>query len=252
MQTIYLVMFAVAVVIAVAINGALIAAIVRFRARRGEEPARRTAGRGVVGRVAVGLGALSLVVFIVGIVFTESIRDAEPSGPNGIEVASSRTAQVNISPPPADTDPLRINAIGQQWLWRYEYPQKESDDQTFQPIFSYEKLVVPVDTTVILNVTSTDVVHRWSVPSLAGKVDAVPGQVATTWFKAEEPGIYEGQSFQYSGPGYSTMRTEVEAVPVTEYAAFVADQREAISAAQQAVTDQDEADAATEEEVATQ
>ena len=80
MQTIYLVMLVVAVVIVVAINGALIAAVVRFRARRGEEPTRRVAGRRVIPRIAAGFGALALVVFIVGIVFTESIRDAERLG----------------------------------------------------------------------------------------------------------------------------------------------------------------------------
>ena len=250
MQTIYLVMLVVAVAIAVVINGALIAAVIRFRARRGEEPVRRAAGRRVMPRVATGFGALALVVFIVGIAFAESIRDAEPSGPEGLAQASARTAQVNISPPPADTDPLRINVIGQQWLWRYEYPVKESDDQSFHPVFSYEKLVVPVDTTVLLNVTSTDVVHRWSVPSLAGKVDAVPGQVNTSWFKADEEGTYDGRSFQYSGPGYSTMRTQVEVVSATEYEQYVSDLQEAISASQQAVTDANEAGAAAEEKIA--
>ena len=54
------------------------------------------------------------------------------------------------------TAPLQIQASGQQWLWRYEYPDGET--------FSYYELVVPVDTAVIVNLASTDVVHRWFVP----------------------------------------------------------------------------------------
>jgi len=243
MQTIYIVMMIVAALIVIAINVALVAAIVRFRARRGDAPARRTAARGVVPKVAGAFGALALVIFIVGIAFTESIREPEASGPDGLQAAATRTAQVNVAPPPTsdDAQTLTINVIGQQWLWRYEYPVKESDDQTFQPVFSYEKLVVPEDTTVILRVTSTDVVHRWSVPSLTGKVDAVPGQYATTWFKADTAGeTHDGRSYQYSGPGYATMRTQVEVVTADEYEAWIEEQERLISEGQQAVQDETE------------
>jgi heme/copper-type cytochrome/quinol oxidase subunit 2 len=242
MQTIYIVMLIVAVLIGLAINAALIAAIVRFRARRGETPARTTAARGVVVRVARVMTGLALAIFVLGIIFTESIREPEASGPEGLQAAATRTAQVNVAPPPSsDSETLTINAIGQQWLWRYEYPVKESEDQAFQPVFSYEKLVVPVDTTVILNVTSTDVIHRWSVPALAGKVDAVPGQVATTWFKADEVGeTYDGRSYQYSGPGYATMRTQVEVRSAEDYEAWVSEQQRLIKDAQDAVRDETE------------
>jgi len=241
MQTIYVVMLIVAALLVIAINVALIAAVARFRARRDATPARRTAARGIVPRVAGGFGLLALVLFVVGIVFAESVRDADPSGPDGLQAAATRTARGNVVPPPPsdDAETLTINAIGQQWLWRYEYPVKESDDQSFQPVFSYEKLIVPEDTTVVLNVTSTDVVHRWGVPALAGKVDAVPGQVATTWFKADEAGeSFDGHSYQYSGPGYATMRTEVEVVTAEEYETWVEEQQRLISEGQQAVQDE--------------
>ena len=243
MQTIYVVMLVVSVAVGLAINAALIAAVLRFRSRRGAEPARTTAARGLIPRVAGAIGALALVLFVLGIVFTESIRTPDASGPDGLQAAANRTAQVNVAPPPSsDSETLTINVIGQQWLWRYEYPVRESDDQTFQPVFSYEELVVPEDTTVILNVTSTDVVHRWSVPSLTGKVDAVPGQVATTWFKADEAGeVHEGRSYQYSGPGYPTMRTRVEVVSATDYEAWVDEQQQLISEGQQAVEEDTEA-----------
>jgi cytochrome c oxidase subunit 2 len=95
---------------------------------------------------------------------------------------------------------------------------------------------------VILRVTSTDVVHRWSVPALAGKVDAIPGQVATTWFKADEAGeTHDGASYQYSGPGYATMRTQVEVLSAADYEAWVSEQQRLIGEAQKAVQDETEA-----------
>jgi cytochrome c oxidase subunit 2 len=237
MQAVYVVMLIVTVTIGVAINAALVVAAIRFRARRDRSPVRRTAGRRTIPRLTAGLGLLALAVFLLGLIYTESSRKADPSGPEGLQAASARLAQTSIQPPPATdgAETLSINAIGQQWLWRYEYPPKESDDQTFQPVFSYYELVVPVDTTVLLNVTSTDVLHRWSVPALGGKVDAVPGQVNTSWFKAEEEGTYEGSSSAFSGPAYPTMRTRVTVVSPEEYESYLDTQQREISDAQDVV-----------------
>jgi cytochrome c oxidase subunit II len=245
MQAAYVAMLVVAGVIAVAINAALVLAAIRFRARRGATPARRTAARRTLPRLSAGLGILALALFLLGVAYTETAREADPSGPEGLQAASARFAQTSIEPPPATDDgaTLSINAIGQQWLWRYEYPPKESEDQTFQPVFSYHELVVPVDTTVLLNVTSTDVLHRWSVPALGGKVDAVPGQTNTTWFKAEEEGSYDGASYAYSGPAYPTMRTRVTVVSPEEYESFVETQQQEISDAQDVVRQEVEASA---------
>ena len=92
----------------------------------------------------------------------------EASGPEGLQAASSILAQRRSAfPPLAIHGAAQIKACGQQWIWRYEYP-----DGTY----SYYELVVPVDTAVILNLCSTDVVHRWWVPGLSGKFDATPGE----------------------------------------------------------------------------
>lgn len=250
MQAIYIVMLIIAVAIGVAINAALVFAAIRFRARRGIPATRRTAARRTIPRLTAGLVALALVIFVLGVVYTESARKADPSGPEGLQAAAARTAQVSIEPPAA-TDgsaPLEVNAIGQQWIWRYEYPPKESAEQTFQPVFSYQELVVPVDTTVVVHVTSTDVLHRWSVPALTGKVDAVPGQVATTWFKAEEEGTYDGASYAFSGPSYPTMRTRVSVVSPEEYESWLETQQREIREAQTVI--QDEVGASAQESVA--
>ncbi len=224
--TTYWMTFVVGAVIIVAINGALIAAVVRFRARRGARPARTRAGRRVQPRAAAALGLLAAAVFVVGVVMTSKVRDVEPSGPDGLQAATERTAQLGVEPPEGDAKPLRILVSGQQWVWRYEYP-----DGTF----SYYEMVVPVDTTVLLTLDSTDVVHRWSIPALGGRFDADPGHQNQTWFKADEEGVYDGQASTFSGAGYATMRARVRVVSVPEYEAWLDQQATDIGAAQDAV-----------------
>jgi cytochrome c oxidase subunit II len=111
-------------------------------------------------------------------------------------------------------------------VWRFEYP-----DGTF----SFHDLVVPVDTTVVLQLDSTDVVHRWWIPELGGKFDAVPGRTNQTWFRADEEGTYDGQSAAFSGAGYATMRARVVVVSVPEYKAWLDRQSEDLQQAQEAV-----------------
>jgi cytochrome c oxidase subunit 2 len=176
------------------------------------------------------------------------VRSVEPSGPNGL--GSSPTTQVGVhglaalqtteseesasgSEPisgsePTETSPLEIDAIAQQWLWRFEYPGGRPGDRTF----AYGTLVVPVDTTVVLNITSTDVLHSWWIPALGGQVQATPGQVVQTWFKADEVGTYGGQSTVFSGTAYPAMRSWVKVVSVPEYQAYIKQLGDDLSAAQ--------------------
>lgn len=222
LNALYWVLLAVAVVLAVAINGALVALALRHRAARGREPRRlRSRGRAQA-LIAAGFGALALVLFVLGVVYTERASDVEPSGPDGLQASSLLTAQRDLSPP-SEGEPLTITASGQQWLWRYEYP-----DGTY----SYYELVVPVDTTVQVELDSTDVVHRWWVPGLGGKFDVVPDQGSRTWFKADAEGVYYGAAYQFSGASYAAMRTEVRVVSPTEYRAWLTQQAADIQAAQ--------------------
>jgi cytochrome c oxidase subunit II len=219
-------MLIVATMLAVAINAALIVAIVRFRAVRGRVPAQVRSGRRVQARVGTMLAAIALAVFVFGVIFTVKARDVAPSGPEGLEASSLRTAQLGAEPPAGAPQPLEILVSGQQWVWRYEYP-----DGTF----SYYEMVVPVDTTVLLHIDSTDVTHRWWIPALGGKFDAVPGHMNEAWFRADEEGIYEGQSAAFSGPSYPTMRARVRVVSVPDYQAWLDKQANAIQIAQEAV-----------------
>ncbi|MGH2950948.1 MAG: hypothetical protein ACRDKX_02755, partial [Solirubrobacterales bacterium] len=203
----------------------LLAAVARFRDRRGRRPARFAAGRGALRPVLAVLGALASAIFVFGVVVTENAREVEASGPDGLD--STQTAQVGVKGIAADPAPLEINAIAQQWLWRFEYPGGEPGRATF----SYGELVVPVDTAVVLSVDSTDVVHSWWVPALGGQVQAAPGAITRTWFKADEEGRYPGRSTIFSGSAYPVMRSWVRVVSAPEYEDYVrtleADLREA-------------------------
>jgi cytochrome c oxidase subunit II len=251
----YWVTIVIVVALIVAINAGLLAALIRFRERRGREPSRFVAGRGALRPILAALTVFALVVFVYGVIVTDDVRTIEESGPNGLE--SAQTAQVGIkgAPPasllegqesttgeepesdaePTETSPLEIDAIAQQWLWRFEYPGGRPGQRTF----SYGELVVPVDTTVILNVTSTDVLHSWWVPALGGQVQAAPGEVTQTGFKADEVGRYPGRSTIFSGSAYPTMRSWVRVVDVPEYLDHVEGLQEDLAAAQGVVAEEE-------------
>jgi cytochrome c oxidase subunit II len=94
-------------------------------------------------------------------------------------------------------------------------------------LFSYHTLVVPVDTTVVLEVTASDVIHSWWIPKLGGKADGVPGHINETWFKipANQAGTtFTGQCAELCGFNHADMRAAVKAVTPEEYEAW-ADQQ---------------------------
>jgi cytochrome c oxidase subunit II len=204
--------FVAATIVVAAVNGALIYAL--RRSGRGDAPAPaspRGERRGQL-RVGAALTAFAAVILVLSLLYTGQAREVPTTGPAGLAAAHSR--------------PLSIEATGQQWLWRYDYPNEA---------FSYYKLVVPVDTTVELDLLSTDVIHTWDVPELAAKRDAVPGKAGTVVFRADEEGVYRGQSATFSGQAYAAMRTEVEVVSPQEYEDFIARQKSDIQAAQDRV-----------------
>lgn len=206
--------FAAAAILMVAVTVALLYVVRRYRSERGAEPRQLLGGRGLQFRVAGALTAFAAVLFVLGVVFTDNARERPATGEAGLASAES--------------EPLQIKATGQQWLWRYDYPNGA---------FSYYKLVVPVDTAVELELVSTDVVHTWNVEELARKADAVPGKTNDVFFSADEEGLYEGSSATLSGQAYAAMRTAVEVVSPEEYEQFLEIQKSDIEAAQDRVVE---------------
>ena len=215
-RTLYVIMAVVAALIVIGVLGALVRAL-RTRSTGAEgDDARRTRGtRSIQVRVGAGLGIFVIVLFVVGIIFTGKATEVDASA----------------------NDPITIDVDAQQWVWRYTYPVDEpaadgfNDDQPY----SYQELVVPVDTPINLEISSIDVLHRWSVPALALTADAVPGVTNEVSFMATETGTYEGASRRFSRPGSATMRTRLMVVEPDEYEAFLQSRTEGIKAARTAV-----------------
>ena len=213
-DTLFWIGFFAAAILIVAIVGALLYVVRRYRSERGAEPRQLFSGRRLQFRVGAVLTVFAALLFILGIVFTDNAREKPSTGDAGLASLKS--------------EPLKIEATGQQWLWRYDYPNGA---------FSYYKLVVPVDTAVELELLSTDVVHTWNVPDLSGKRDAVPGKTNKIVFSADEEGTYTGDSASLSGQAYAAMRTAVEVVSPEEYEQFLETQKSDIETAQDRVVE---------------
>lgn len=128
---------------------------------------------------------------------------------------------------------MTIKVIGYQWYWGYKYPDQgiafESNikqDKDLKPgdirlLSTDNQVVVPVDTTIRVQITAADVIHSWAVPSFGVKMDAVPGRLNETWFKVDKPGIYYGQCSELCGVNHGFMPIEVKAVSKEEFAKWV-------------------------------
>lgn len=206
---------AVATILVVAVALALLYVVRRFRSERGAEPRQLLSGRGLQFRVGALLTLFATLLFVLGVVLTDNARERPSTGEAGLASLKS--------------EPLKIKATGQQWLWRYDYPNGA---------FSYYKLVVPSDTAVELELLSTDVVHTWNVSDLARKADAVPGKTNKVHFITDDDGTYEGASATLSGQAYAAMRTAVEVVSPEDYEEFVETRKSEIEAAEDRVVEQ--------------
>jgi heme/copper-type cytochrome/quinol oxidase subunit 2 len=96
------------VILVIAVNAALFYAVRRFRSERGAAPRQLHSGRRLQFRVGAVLTAFAALLFILGVVFTDNARETPTTGDAGLASAQSQ--------------PLQIEATGQQWLWRYDYP----------------------------------------------------------------------------------------------------------------------------------
>ena len=153
-----------------------------------------------------------------------------------IAIPSFRLLYFQLEVPEPD---VTIKATGYQWYWGYEYPDNDGlsfdsimlTDDELQPVQPRllavdNNVVVPVDKVVKMLVTADPlgVIHSWTIPSFGSKVDAVPGRMNETWFKATKTGIYYGQCSELCGRDHAFMPIAVEVVTQEEYDAWLAEQ----------------------------
>lgn len=150
-----------------------------------------------------------------------------------IAIPSFRLLMLSDNLPPAD---ITIKAIGKQWYWSYEYPDngnftfdalmvEEKDLQPGQPrlLAATENIVVPVGKVVRIVTTASDVIHSFALPSFGVKIDAVPGRLNETWFRAEQEGIFYGQCSELCGARHAFMPIAVEVVSQERFDAWIAE-----------------------------
>jgi cytochrome c oxidase subunit 2 len=234
-DTLYKITLYVAIVIFLIVEGTLLWSLVRYRHRRSSPDGAQIRGNTPLEVGWTLAAALILVVLtVVTFVYLDNIENPPESGPDGLQASQTRFASVDQPAPPSGRPYLRIKVNGQQYLWRYVYPGRRT-------LFSYYTMVVPVDTTVVLEITASDVIHSWWIPKLGGKADGVPGHVNETWFKipADKAGTtFSGQCAELCGPGHADMRARVKAVTPDEYEAWAERQADDIEAAGKALGEQ--------------
>jgi len=116
---------------------------------------------------------------------------------------------MNLVTPP--TNALNIRVIGKQWNWTYEYAPKSGS-----PVIA-DTLYVPIDTPVVLTLSSDDVIHSFYIPSFRVKKDVVPGRYNKMWFQATKTGTYDVYCTEYCGTQHSTMLSKVVVLTPDEY-----------------------------------
>jgi cytochrome c oxidase subunit 2 len=230
-DTLYWLVMVVAVVVFVGVEGALFYSLFRFRARRAAVAAQIRGNTRLEIGWTVGAAVILVVLAVVTFIELPGIRNPPNSGPNGLQLADRvlvAAGPTKVLPPNGKS--LNICVNGQQYVWRYTYAQN-CKNAALNSVFSYERMYVPTDTTVTLDIDAQDVAHSWWVPKLGGKFDAVPGYTNHTWFKI--PGKYAGTTFrgqcaELCGRNHANMLAQVTAVKPDQFEAWLDRQRNAI------------------------
>jgi len=202
---------------------------------------------------------IAITLFVLGLMVYVMVRFNEKSNPEpsrnshntllevawtvipifilvAIAIPSFRLLFAQYDFPKAD---VSITATGAQWYWIYDYPEEDisfnsimvPDDQLKpgQPrlLAVDNEVVVPVGANVVVSLKSNDVIHDWAVPAFGVKLDAVPGRLQQTWFRAEQEGWFYGMCSELCGRNHAFMPIAVRVVSQDEYDAWVASKKSA-------------------------
>ncbi len=211
-------LFWITTAIAVFVMVLLAIIIVRFNARRNPVPSRTTHNT-----------TLEVIWTIVPVLILLLIA-----------VPSFRLLFVELDVPKPD---VTIKATGKQWLWSYRYPDngdfefdstvvQDKDLKPGQPrlLTVDNEIVVPVNKVVHVLVTGADVIHSFAVPSFGIRIDAIPGRINDTWFKATREGMYYGQCSELCGVNHSFMPIAVRVVSDQEFTTWAAQAKQKFAA----------------------
>jgi cytochrome c oxidase subunit 2 len=184
-NSIYNLLWVLALIVFVLVEGALIYAIFRFRGNK-----QLINGRPVP---VHGNTRLEVIWTIIPAVI--------------LAVIAIPTIQGIATLAETDDDAFHVNVIGNQFFWEFEYPDIVGPDGV--PLKVSNEMHIPVDTRIEITLRTNDVIHSFWVPRLAGKTDAIPGRENTMWLESEEIGTFEGQCAEFCGTEHARMRFTV-------------------------------------------
>jgi cytochrome c oxidase subunit 2 len=231
-DSLYWLIFAVALVVFIGVEGLLFYSLFKFRARKGVVPAQIRGNTRLEIGWTIGAAVILVVLGIFTFIKLPSIRNPDVSSAAGYKGGYVQIADATRRVPPSGKY-LNVCVTGQQYIWRYVYAPN-CNQSVFKYAFAYTDMYVPTDTTITLDIFGQDVAHSWWIPKLGGKMDAIPGYTNHTWFKI--PGrlagtIFTGQCAELCGRNHANMLATVHALKPQDFEAWLATRKADIKAA---------------------
>nr|WDY84682.1 cytochrome c oxidase subunit II [Gilpinia sp. 1 GYN-2022c] len=127
---------------------------------------------------------------------------------------------------------ITIKTIGHQWYWSYEYSDfnsiefdsymnKSLNKNSFRLLDVDNNTVIPMNTQLRMIITSNDVIHSWTVPSIGKKIDAIPGRLNQISIFIKRPGMMFGQCSEICGANHSFMPIVIESIPMNFFLKWI-------------------------------
>ena len=192
--------FWIAAAVFVIVEGALIYSIFRFRRKKDQDDSQlpeQIHGNAKLELTWTIIPFFILLAIAIPTYLTIAEQQNPPTGAELVEWAG------------ADNPHLVVDVIGHQWWWEFRYPALG--------ITTANQMHIPTNTAVVMNLISTDVIHSFWTPKLAGKTDVVPGRDNKMWFIAHEEGVFEGQCAELCGVAHGQMKFVVVAHDMAGY-----------------------------------
>lgn len=182
-QDLYSLIFWMALVVFIGVEGFFLYAIVRYRRRAGDNRIPAQVHGNLRLEIAwTVLPSIVLLVITVPTIKTIFLQDTVPT-------ASA-----------AGGSPLTVEVTGHQWFWEFRYPELGAKVMTANEVH------IPVGRTALFELRSADVIHSFWIPKMGGKMDAVPTRVNFMWFTPQETGEFYGQCVEFCGIQHADMR----------------------------------------------
>lgn len=197
----------IAVPITVLVEGILIYTVWKFRNNEDPLPTMENRRLEITWTIAT-----AIILLVVGIASYQVM--AEPY------VTASSDQQIESA-----QEPEEVEVVAQRYRWTFNY--NDTADSAEDRVSTSNKLVLPADRPVVLQLTSKDWIHAFHAPGLGLKSDAIPGSYNVIQTEITEPGIYQVYCAEYCGVGHSQMLAEIEVLPEDDYDDWVDKQQSA-------------------------